>query len=102
MSKLKVTSGYIGGTHTKSATVGGGFGEIAIDSKEQNTMAGSDRPAGMDSIPKTFNPGKKEPTSQTDMGKVASVSHVEGGRHKDRVGTQVKGGVSGDKGGGSR
>lgn len=96
MGKLTVSSSYIGGSVTKSVDVPGGHGIIAIDSKEQNKMAGSDRPAGMDSVPRTFNVDKKEPTDQTDMGKIAKIAHVE------RPDRGVKGVSSSDKGGGRK
>lgn len=98
MGKLKVTSGYIGGSveKTAEASVPGGHGVIAIDSKETNKMAGSDRPAAMDNIPRTFNVDKKQSTDTTDMGKVAKIAHVE------RPDRGVKGVSSSDKGGGRK
>lgn len=58
-------------------------------------MAGSDRPGGMDAIPSSFNVGKKADKGKTNMGRVASIAHV------NRPDRGVKG-ASGDKGGGKR
>lgn len=92
---MKVGSKYTGGQVQRN-----GARDTSVDmNKGENTMAGSDRPAGMDSVPSKFNVGKVQDTSRTNMGAVAKIAHVE---RPDRVGSQVKGGISGDKGGGKQ
>ena len=86
---------YIGGGPTQRERSNGSTSTTIDMGKVRQSMAGSDRPGGMDNIPRNFNPGKKQGDT-TDMGKVARIAHV------NRPDRGVKGVSSADKGGGRK